>query len=558
MSVPSQAHPQLVRFSRRLLACALRYWPEETRPWGVALAAEIDETNGAFESLLWLWGGIMLFARSVMGRVLAWLRLPAGAHSAGSGPVGPATLPRRSRLLTAGLLIAAVVVLMSPEGRDAITTVRASWSDFQQTPSDRRTLEKLAARADKDNDAATLAFVALSVDDPQRFKTLADRAVALNPELVWIYATQVTHILADGNYAAWQERLKRLQASDPSNAVPVLLAADFVVEQSGAADVHRSLEWNEIEPRLAGNPQWMSLMARAFASPRYDGYSRRRYQVTRSVWARDRYLSPAVLIHDSWSEVIPNLRNLRIFSSIRAHQAEKAFAAGDLKEAERLLGEVDSFGERMLNEDSTVLEQLIGLSLERDANRKLAELYTSAGRTADAQRAGSRVEQLEERQAGFRDRARARDARQQAYFRAGILVQGFAILAVLAGFSALAGILLLELWPASYRNRQMSWRRTLCWAADYAPVTSLVAGGALLLSFLPYARAFSEYRTSATGISGQEVFAEALSGFTPWDPGAQAERAIWIWSIVTVTLATLAIFIVGRSIYRARFKPITT
>ena len=85
------------------------------------------------------------------------------------------------------------------------------------------------------------------------------------------------------------------------------------------------------------------------------------------------------------------------------------------------------------------------------------------------------------------------------------LVQGFGILAVMAGFAALAGILLLELWPTKFRSRKTSWRNVVCWAADDAPATSLVASGALLLSFLPCARAFSEYRTSTVGLSSQEV-----------------------------------------------------
>jgi hypothetical protein len=546
-----RAHPLPARFSRWLLACALRHWPEETRTWGTALAAEIDETTDAFETLLWSWGGIMLFARSVVASVLAWLKLPAGTplpRNAGGGPVDPSILSRRSRLLTACVLIAAAVVVLSPEGREAIATVRASWGDFQQSPSDRRTLEKLAARGEKDNDAATLAFVALNVDDPERFTTLADRAVSLNPEFVWIYGA--TDLLAYGSSAVWEERLERLQASDPGNAVPVFLAAESVAERSDSTYGHLSPA--EIEARLASNPKWMALMVRAFASPRYDSYMRRRSQLTSDVWTRERYLSPAVVFQGFWLHAIPNLGYLSYFSEIRIHEAEKAFAAGDLEEAERLLGAVDSLSERMVSGNSMLVERAVGLSLARGANRKLGELYKRAGRIADAQRAGLRVQQLEERQDGLWPKD-ARTARLQAFRRAGILVQGFGILAVLAGFAALAGILVLELWPARFRNRKTSWPKVLCWVTDYAPSTSLVASGALLLSFLPYARAFSEYRTSTAGLASQEALVEALSGFmSPNYYGWRAEYAFLIWSFVTVALATFATFIVARRIYRAR------
>ena len=91
-----------------------------------------------------------------------------------------------------------------------------------------------------------------------------------------------------------------------------------------------------MEARLASDTKWMALMARAFASPRYDSYMQRRSQLTRDIWNRERYLSPGVVLRGFWWPV-PNLGNLSYFSQIRVREAEKAFAAGDLKEAERLL-----------------------------------------------------------------------------------------------------------------------------------------------------------------------------------------------------------------------------
>jgi hypothetical protein len=48
-------------------------------------------------------------------------------------------------------------------------------------------VEELAARAEKEKDASTLAFVALSTGDPKRAAALTEQAVALDPQLVWIY-----------------------------------------------------------------------------------------------------------------------------------------------------------------------------------------------------------------------------------------------------------------------------------------------------------------------------------------------------------------------------------
>ena len=252
---------------------------------------------------------------------------------------------------------------------------------------------------------------------------------------------------------------------------------------------------------------------------------------------------------------------LGTFSNIRVHEAEKAVAAGDWGEAERLLGEVDSFGERIeSNQNLTLDAKFTGLWLARPANIELQKLYTSGGRTAEAQRASLRVQQLGERQGSLTGTFVARFVSEQTFHQAAILVRGFGIMAVLSGFAALAGILLLELWPERFRKRKTTWRRVVCWAADYAPSIALAAGGGLLLSFLPFAHAFSQFQTSASLISSQEVFGEAFNGIDVsqsyffWRAGA----VFWIWSLLTITLATAAILIVARSIYRARLKPIAT
>ena|SRR5437016_4508725 len=42
------------------LQLVLRLWPEETRHWGQAHAAELDEIEKPFEALRWALGGLML------------------------------------------------------------------------------------------------------------------------------------------------------------------------------------------------------------------------------------------------------------------------------------------------------------------------------------------------------------------------------------------------------------------------------------------------------------------------------------------------------------------
>ena len=549
MSVSSPTNSTAARLARWLLNCALLLWPEETRPWGLALAAEIDETTSALETVRWSLGGMMFFARAVLSGAWTWLKLPAGGSLPG-GAEGPSMLPKRSRVFTAGILVVAVLLLFLPEGREAMRTVRASWQGFQQSNSDVRTLDELAARAEKEKDASTLAFVALGTSDPKKSAALAERAVALDPELTWVYGAK-SH---GPNYAPPRaEWLARLQLADPGNAVPYLFAADALdplrirlLYQHGTP---KDADFEVVE----SDSKWMGLMERAYGAPRYDSYFQKHYELTRTVWNRDRNLSPVIALSGLRSHAIPNLLSLRFFAHLRIHEAQKARAAGDLSRAERLLGEMDAFGTRMADGSEVKIEKLIGMSISRSADKELADFYSSTGHAEDARRAALRVEQIDERGRSMRpDHDPATRAQAQAFQWEGMLVQGFGGLGLVAGFAALGGIFLLELWPWQIRNAKTTWRRALCSIADYAPATLLVASAAFLMSFLPFQRAFAEYRSSSYVLANHEHLMEALgdlNGIPDYVMGVNAR--VLIWAFVSIALAALLLFVLVKEIFRA-------
>jgi len=550
MSMSTQENSVTARLARWALGCAVRHWPEETRPWGLALAAEIDETASAFETVRWSLGGIMFFLRSVLWSGWRWMKLPAGGSLSG-GPEGPSMLPKRSRAFTAAVLAAAASLLALPEGREAIRTVLASWQeynwqDYRQSDSDARTLERLATRAGKEKDASTLAFVALSTTDPKRAVELVEDAVALDPGLIWLYSASSHR----PNYAPPREEwLARLQAADPDNAVPYLLAADELdplricpLYQHG---ILKDAEFELVE----SDSKWMGLMERGFGAPRYDSYVQKHYRLTRTVWNRDKNLSPKIVLYGLWYHAIPSLLNLRFFGRVKIHEAQKARAAGDLSRAESLLGEVDAFGTRMADGNGDKIEKLIGMAISRSADKELADFYSSRGNAEEARRAALRVEQIDERARSMRPgHDSATRSQAQAFQWEGILVQGFGILGVIAGFAALAGMLLLELWPARIRNAKTIWRRALCWIADYAPATLLVACAAFLMSFLPFQHAFAEYRSSSYVLANQERLMEALvdlHGIPDYVMGVNAH--VLIWAFVTIALTALLLYVLVRA-----------
>ena len=185
MAQSSDSRP--MRLAKWCLDLALRFWPEDSRSWGHALAAELPSISRTSEGVRWMFGGLFLFLRAVGSRFLTWMKLSPGVTFADQ-PSSPS--PRMPRFVVSLLLLATAVTLLLPQGREAVSTVRATWKGFELSAEDQQNLERLAATAEKQKDAAAVAFVALSIPDAKRSLELRKRAVALDPSFVWIFSRQ--------------------------------------------------------------------------------------------------------------------------------------------------------------------------------------------------------------------------------------------------------------------------------------------------------------------------------------------------------------------------------
>ncbi len=223
MTQPSDS--RAMRFAKWCLDLALRLWPDDSRSWGHALTAELSSITRRSEGFRWIFGGLLFFLRAVGSRFLAWLKLPPGVSFADQ-PASPS--PRVPRFVVALLLLATAVVLSFPQGREAVSTVRATWNGFELSAEDEQNLERLAATAEKQKDAAAVAFVALRVSDAKRSLELRKRAVALDPSFVWIFSRQSSQELSPQDATEAADQMQRLRKSDPDNAFVYLLSADNV------------------------------------------------------------------------------------------------------------------------------------------------------------------------------------------------------------------------------------------------------------------------------------------------------------------------------------------
>ncbi len=552
MTTPQPSLP--IRLAQSLLQLALRFWPGESRHWGQALAAELDEIENPLEALQWALGGLMLFTRASASHFFSWLKLPAGSTLVSASlpsVTGASILPKRSRLFTVAILLATAAVLLLPQSREAISTVRASWNGYRGYSSDLSALQNLASRAEKERDAHTLAFVALATPDRARSMALADSAVAIDPSLVWIYACSGGH----PEYAPpSKDRIVRLLSADPDNAFPDLVAARTISDPLLQRLIyHNSPTELEFETALAADPQWIAHMDRAFRAPHYDSYFNTQWQLSREVWSHHQDLSASVIFHTLWAHWGSDLGSTRIYGNHLVHLAQQASSDGRTDEAESLLTRVDEFGRRMSEQGETFFEKIVGLSLSHQATKEFRNLYQSHGMNSQSEEAARHLQEVDGKIESLRHSFQPASLAQSRDFdRRAFLVQLSAVLAILFAIAALLSLFVLELPLSNWGRQRIRIRRTICVAADWAPTALLFGCIGLLWLFQPYAQILRSARSLGTAseawnsmhFEGLFTLSSTLGALEdPFTP-------VLFWQSLICALVALALFILVRRLVR--------
>jgi tetratricopeptide (TPR) repeat protein len=348
----------------------------------LAEMAEISEPTAAMN---WALGGMLLFARAIVGQLLQWMKLPAGRGFSGAGLTSDGNepqFPRHSRLVTALILLAALTLLFLPIGREATGTVKASWSEFAPLQSDQRELEKIAAKADKEKDARGLAFVALASPDDERAMEFADRAVELDPNLIWIYGTR-RHL--GENQSESRERMTRLKNSDPDNSFVYLMSARL----EGATIFERAIRQGKLGTpgglinALASDSDWRKEMDQAFLAERYDSYFQRYEESMREGWNKNPSVSSGLIAAGAWRHGFPDYGNIMEYADLQIGQALRVGADGDKKNAEKTLEKIAEQGKKMAAYHATEFERAFGMGLTLRSLTGLQKLYEANGRSHD-------------------------------------------------------------------------------------------------------------------------------------------------------------------------------
>lgn len=264
-----------------LLRSAISIVPRDAIDWGHAMLSELCYVEGDWSALLWSLGSIGVLAKCALVTALFgnanYSIVPSGGHSfSKEAPVRKVTL-----YTTTACIIASLLFFVAPVFRQAFRVSLAQWHHVfhVQEPfteqHDEAVLKNLGRRAEQNHDAEALAFVALRTWDHSESARLADEAVNLDPNLIWVYAAAGTYYLPSFD----PRRLSALEQWDPQNALPHLITAERIdLDHVDRANIPHSV--NE-EPAA-----WRDAMAAAFQSPKLDTYVEQQKQMDRRVLAR--------------------------------------------------------------------------------------------------------------------------------------------------------------------------------------------------------------------------------------------------------------------------------
>jgi hypothetical protein len=549
-----------LRIAPTVARAIVRMWPQETREWGQAFASELPAANSEGATFHWLIGGIMLLLREWLRHAWRSLGRPIGSgETTGSLTPRYSRTPRTPLWLMLALTASSIAILLHPELRQAVRKLRFDYADSGSKPEQWSSVKQLREISKSNRDPHLLALLSLLSDDTDQRLALSDEAIRKDPSLTWVDFEQ--SFLPTHDFAAQadlsNEKLDRLQKWDPNNAVPHLLAAEVIAKPARleAFDTlmsgNRKTDWAK---SLIDNPRWASEMHAAFSAPNYDAYVPQLIELVRDVSSRFAVQDPEIAFY-----VLSMRRGIRFdmsrgYAGALMDRAAMLEASGKTSEAIGTFTELLHFAERMSLDGKSLSEQYFGQEIGGDAGKKLAPIYDSIGRNAEA----SFIRfQLEKWNAEHDPRILRyvplyyRWSQWSSLAWSGLIISaaGFAIsLAVPVTLIALLVAVRRRKTPLEQRGAADFWA-SLC--ADSAPWLLFASSVLLYITYHPYARVCAAFLKGGDSSPSIEAFltASMVPGIVPDYVQFVYDPYSW-WFALTTSLSALLVFFLWRMILR--------
>jgi hypothetical protein len=361
------------KVARRVMALALFISPPASRDWADAMSAELDYVDGSFKALSWSIGCL----GTAMKQLCISIFLPGTVAVETEG-----TMSKFAKISAVALVVGSALFLFAPTFQQAVRLTASGWhrSDAAWT----KRITNLGVRAEKEQDAQTLAFVAMQLNENWDSQTkkdgqrdeFADDAVAHDSQLTWVYypllARDYWKGQGDPNDARW---LALLRKWDPNNAVVYSLEASYHRPEHALG-----LDYEADRALLANSPEWLASMAKAFSATNYDSYLSRKADLDRDVSQRDGLDDPSRLLFGIMDYRMPEFVNFHLYAKyFLLKEANDFQAEGDLNHAQQDYEKVAHLGGLLQLDGSTDIENMVGIGLQMSADPPLENLLEKSG-----------------------------------------------------------------------------------------------------------------------------------------------------------------------------------
>jgi hypothetical protein len=516
-----------------LLRFAIRIAPRDSLDWGHAMLAELDHVQGDWAALLWSLGSAGVLIKHALLSLIFPSRNRPTIPSGGDLFSKEGSMRRPALAITAACVIASLLFFVAPVFRQAFRVSLLPWQIVLKT--DYRSLspelQSIVKKAEQDHDSEALAFVAFRHPQSSEGAGLADEAVRLNPNLVWVYAIVAVRGPSLPEIDRWVPALERL---DPQNALPHLITAEKIdIDQVLRATVpHRT----EDKP-----PAWQSAMAAAFESARLDTYSSQRNELDRRVLSRYHIGDPELIAGDAWFYGLPSygFSDSYRYAELVLATAQVHEAQGSTKAASEKYLAIAHFGKllspyrsawfcKLTQQAYTRLAALAAKS-SRPAEAAFYAFLAGQERQTEAQESSSRYRRLSGNQVARWDADLARRS-------------GAAML--LSGAILLATLFAVFLRSRSLRLSSLRPGRLAIALGVSSSAAFFVSGVVLRLSYQPYAEILQHFirEGDQTGLTNLDDFlghAYAPIGSGWLTPRQDYSSYFWFAVIVLCALTLL-------------------
>lgn len=464
----------------------------------------------------------------------------------------------KTRFMSLLFLVWSVAFFFVPDFRESLQVpfIAWRWQGLMRLGAlTRGTLQTIAREGEQQRDARALAFAALHTPTAEESARLADQAVALDPQLTWIYYSLVSRNRynvapgAGGNPRV-NQWIARLQEWDRGNSLPYLLEGEQIRDQRG-------MSWPQ-DADLAGlekEAAWRQAMAKGFVEPHYQSYATRRFALERELLRQHKLDRPAVVLLSFITYPVPDLLNIRAYGNLLANRLGKdAEQAGHLSDAMGYYWTVAHFGEQMQLNGPTLLEKHIGADLQDTAYERLLPVLRRLGRTNEAATVEYARQQLLQRL----DILHGKDplAQSSNYFWGALTVHLFAGLVAIFGLFTVVILIYVNAKRWVRPEKKGRLYQILSLAENYLPFLLFLTCLGLYLSYYPYAENFHHYMSAGGEIHDFEpLFFNVLPNFfgPPGKVGLPLHNPFrpYIW----YALAGAGLVVLFRLLFRQRASP---